>query len=52
MEGYLSWHGKRVEHYEPGWAYTDAAKQEAMELAEGYQHLEAIGKEVNKANVV
>lgn len=26
--------------------------QADMELAEGYRHLEAIGKEVNKANVV
>ena len=51
-EGYVSWRGKRVEHFEPDYAYTEKAKQEAEELAERCCQLEAEGKPVNKFNVV
>jgi hypothetical protein len=50
-EGYVSWRGKRVEHFEPDFAQTDAAKGKARILAARCKHLEAIGKDVNKFNL-
>jgi hypothetical protein len=51
-EGYVSWRGKRVEHFEPDFAQTDAAKGKARILAARCKHLEAIGKDVNKFNLI
>src|SRR5687767_7715784 len=50
--GYVAWRGARVEHFEPDYAYTENAKQEAMKLAERCRQLEAQGKPVNKFNAV
>jgi hypothetical protein len=50
-EGNVSWRGKRVEHFEPDFAQTDAAKGKARILAARCKHLEAIGKDVNKFNL-
>jgi hypothetical protein len=47
-EGYVSWKGKRVEHFNPG----DNNKERAEELAERCRQLEAEGKPVNKFNAV
>jgi hypothetical protein len=51
-EGYVSWRGKRVEHFEPDFAQTEAAKGKARILAARCKHLEAIGKDVNKFNLI
>jgi hypothetical protein len=50
--GYVSWRGKHVEHFDPGWAYSDEAKQQAEELAERCRQLEEEGKPVNKMTAV
>ena len=44
--------GKRVEHFDPDFAQTDAAKGKARILAARCKHLEAIGKDVNKFNLI
>jgi hypothetical protein len=51
-EGYVSWRGKRVDHYTPSWAYSEEAKQQAEELAERCRQLEAAGKPVNKFHAI
>jgi hypothetical protein len=51
-EGFVSWKGKRVERFDPDFAQTDAAKGKARILAVRCRHLEEIGKDVNKFNVV
>jgi hypothetical protein len=51
-DGYVSWRGKRVEHFDPDFAQTDAAKGRARILAAQCRHLEAIGKDVNKFNLI
>ena len=43
--GYVYWKGKQVEHYDFPWAYSDAAKLEAMEIARRCQILEGRGIE-------
>jgi hypothetical protein len=50
--GYLSWKGQHIEHFDPEFAQTNAAKGKARILAARCRHLEAIGKDVNKFNVV
>jgi hypothetical protein len=50
--GYLSWKGQHIEHFDPEFAQTNAAKGQARILAARCRHLEAIGKDVNKFNVV
>lgn len=51
-EGFVYWKDKRVEHYTPGWAYSDKAREQAIELAERCKHLEAIGVEVSGATAI
>jgi hypothetical protein len=50
--GYLSWKGQHIEHFDPDFAKSDAAKGKARILAARCRHLEEIGKDVNKFNVV
>jgi hypothetical protein len=50
--GYLSWKGQHLEHFDPDIAQTYAGKGKARILAAQCKHLEAMGKDVNKANVV
>jgi hypothetical protein len=49
---YLSWKGQHIERFNPEFAQTDAAKGKARILAARCRHLEEIGKDVNKFNVV
>jgi hypothetical protein len=51
-DGYLRWKGQTVERFEPAFAQTDAAKGKARIFAARCRHLEEIGKDVNKFNVV
>jgi hypothetical protein len=51
-EGWLRWKGKTVERFDSEFAKTDAAKGKARILAARCRHLEAMGKPVNKMNVV
>jgi hypothetical protein len=46
------WKGRHIEHFDPDFAQTDAGKGKAWILAARCKHLEAMGKDVNKANVV
>jgi hypothetical protein len=50
--GYLSWKGQHIEHFDPEFAKTDAAKGRARILAARCRHLEEIGKPVNKKTMV
>jgi hypothetical protein len=50
--GYLSWKGQHIEHFDPEFAQSDAARGKARILAARCKHLEAIGKDVNKFNLV
>jgi hypothetical protein len=50
--GYVSWEGKHIEHFDPEFAQTNAAKGKARILAARCRHLEKIGKDVKKMNVV
>jgi hypothetical protein len=50
--GYLRWKGQTVEHFEPDFAQSDAAKGKARILAARCRHLEEIGEPVNKKTVV
>jgi hypothetical protein len=50
--GYVSWKGKHIEPFDPDFAQTDAAKGKVRMLMARCRHLEEIGKDVNKFNVV
>jgi hypothetical protein len=49
---FLRWKGRQIEHFDPDFAQTDAAKGKARILAARCKHLEAIGKDVNKFNLI
>jgi hypothetical protein len=51
-DGYLRWKGQHIEHFDPDFAQTDAAKGKARILAARCRHLEEIGNPVNKKTVV
>src|SRR3989339_1482135 len=38
--GYVFWKGIEIEHYNIRWAYSDEAREKAVELARRCQHLE------------
>ncbi len=44
--GYVYWKDAQVEHYTPGWCWTEKAHQAAIELAELCKGIEADGKTV------
>ena len=50
--GYWSWKGQHIERFDHDFAQTDAAKGKARILAARCKHLEAIGKDVNKFNLI
>ena len=49
--GWVSWKGERVEHYNPGWAYSEDASQAARSLAETCRKLEENGQQPNLSTV-
>jgi hypothetical protein len=51
-DGFLRWKGNTIERLDPDFAQTDAARGKARILAARCRHLEEIGKDVNKFNVV
>ena len=42
--GFVRWRGRQVEHYSSPWAYSEAGKASAIELAERCRILEARGE--------
>ena len=51
-EGYVYWKGKQVEHYDFPWAYSEAARAEALEIARRCSILEGKGIEPSAISVV
>ena len=51
-EGYVFWKDQHVEHYDLPWAFSEAAKIEARELAQRCILLERTGYEVDMGNTV
>lgn len=50
--GYIYWKGKVVEHYECPWAYSEAAKRAAKELAKRCRVLEERGEVPTNHNAI
>jgi hypothetical protein len=42
-DGWVTYKGKKVEHYSFPWAYTEEARQDALEILERCKYLESIG---------
>ncbi len=51
-EGFVYWKDKQVEHFTPGWAYSEEGKNSAEYLAKKCRHLESLGLVPNSINAV
>ncbi len=51
-EGYIFWKGQEIEHYSPGFSYSQRAKEQALELADRCKRLELDGIPVSTATVI
>lgn len=51
-EGFVSWRGHHIEHFNFSYAYTDRAAKYCLELEQRCKKLEAEGKPVNTTTVV
>ena len=51
-EGFVYWKGHQVEHYNPGYAYSEKARMGAEEVARRCQILEVSGEPVNTTTVI
>ena len=49
--GYVSWRGKRIEHYNSGWCWGTEAKAEAKRLAGACKLLESRGAVPSNSNI-
>jgi len=49
--GYVYWKGQRIEHYTPGWCWTEEARTCAEKLAHDCRTLEARGVPVTAASL-
>jgi len=49
--GYVYWKGQRIEHYTPGWCWTEEARTRAERLARDCRTLEARGVPVTTGNL-
>jgi len=51
-EGFVSWKGIHVEHYDFPFAFSERGKRAALELAERCKHLEKKGVSVNTTTAI
>ena len=51
-EGYVLWKEKHVEHFNPGWCWSNEAKEQAEEVARRCRYLESIGVMPSNVTVV